>query len=40
MYVASPVQEDEKTLVDLAKKLKKNDIAVDLVSLSGDYDNG
>jgi hypothetical protein len=29
--VASPIEEDEKAVVTLAKKLKKNNIAVDLV---------
>ena len=27
------------TLVDLAKKLRKNEIAVDMVSLSGDFED-
>jgi len=31
-FVASPVEEDEATLVALAKKLRKNNIAVDIVN--------
>ncbi len=33
VFVASPVKEDEKSLVALAKKLKKNEVAVDVVNI-------
>jgi 26S proteasome regulatory subunit N10 len=33
MIIASHIKEDEKNLVALAKKLKKNEIAVDIVSI-------
>jgi len=33
VFVASPVWEDEKTLVNLGKRLKKNGIALDVVNL-------
>jgi 26S proteasome regulatory subunit N10 len=36
MFVGSPVQEDEQTLVKLAKKLKKNNVAVDVVNFGED----
>jgi len=32
VFVGSPVTEDEKTLVKLGKKLKKNNIAIDLIN--------
>lgn len=32
MFVGSPIAEDEKTLVKLAKKMKKNNVAVDFVN--------
>jgi len=32
VFVGSPVSEDEKTLVKLGKKLKKNNIAIDLIN--------
>jgi 26S proteasome regulatory subunit N10 len=31
-FVASPVEEDEGTLITLAKKLKKNNFAVDIIN--------
>jgi len=31
-FVASPVEEDEATLIALAKKLKKNNFAVDVIN--------
>jgi len=31
--VASPIREDDKTLENLAKKLKKNTVAIDVISL-------
>lgn len=37
MVVASLITENEKNLVDLAKKLKKNEIAVDIVNIGYDY---
>jgi 26S proteasome regulatory subunit N10 len=33
MVIASRILEDEKNLVALAKKLKKNEIAVDIVNI-------
>ncbi|KAG0207571.1 Inorganic pyrophosphatase [Mortierella sp. GBA30] len=39
VFVGSPVQEDEKTLVKLAKKLKKNNIAVDIVNFGEEAEN-
>jgi 26S proteasome regulatory subunit N10 len=37
-FIGSPVHEDEASLVKLAKKLKKNNIAVDLVCF-GEMEN-
>ncbi|KAF9960233.1 hypothetical protein BGZ72_007624 [Mortierella alpina] len=39
VFVGSPVEEDEKTLVKLAKKLKKNNIAVDIVNFGEEAEN-
>lgn len=39
MFVGSPVEEDEKTLVKLAKKLKKNNIAVDVINFGEETEN-
>ncbi|KAI1309997.1 hypothetical protein EDD11_003915 [Mortierella claussenii] len=39
VFVGSPVEEDEKTLVKLAKKLKKNNIAVDVINFGEETDN-
>lgn len=33
-FVASPIEDDERTLTILAKKLRKNSVAVDIVSLA------
>ena len=37
IFIASPIAEDEKGLIKLAKKLKKNNVAVDIVSF-GDWE--
>lgn len=37
-FVGSPIEEEEKALVNLAKKLKKNNVAVDLVNF-GEVEN-
>ena len=39
MFVASPVHEDEKQLVKLDKKLKKNNVAVDIVNFGEEAEN-
>eukprot|EP00158_Paraphelidium_tribonemae_P003883 Partr_v1_DN26444_c0_g1_i3_m24147 putative 26S proteasome nonATPase regulatory subunit len=39
VFVGSPVVEDDKTLVKLAKKLKKNNVAVDLISFGEEQEN-
>ncbi|KAI8804060.1 hypothetical protein BJ742DRAFT_826291 [Cladochytrium replicatum] len=39
VFVGSPVEEDEKSLVKLAKKLKKNNIAVDVVNFGEETQN-
>ena len=39
VFVCSPITEDEATLVKLAKKLKKNSIAVDVISFGEDAQN-
>lgn len=39
VFVGSPVEEDEKTLVKLAKKLKKNNIAVDVINFGEESEN-
>lgn len=39
VFVGSPVEEDEKTLVKLAKKLKKNNVAVDIVNFGQEEEN-
>ena len=40
VFVGSPIAEDEKTLVKLAKKMKKNNVAVDFVNFGEvDTDN-
>lgn len=38
VFVSSPVKEDEDSLVKLAKKLKKNSVAVDIVHVGDDTD--
>ncbi|KAK9378840.1 uncharacterized protein V2V93DRAFT_375178 [Kockiozyma suomiensis] len=39
VFVGSPVTEDEKDLVKLAKKMKKNNIAVDFINFGEDAEN-
>ncbi|KAG0343896.1 Inorganic pyrophosphatase [Podila humilis] len=39
VFVGSPVEEDEKTLVKLAKKLKKNNVAVDVINFGEETEN-
>jgi len=39
VFVGSPVNEDEKTLVKLGKKLKKNNIAIDLINFGEEEQN-
>lgn len=38
-FVGSPVAAEEKELVKLAKKLKKEKVSVDLISFGEDTDN-
>ena len=39
VFVGSPIEEDEKTLVKLGKKLKKNNVAVDVVNFGEEQEN-
>jgi 26S proteasome regulatory subunit N10 len=39
VFVGSPVDEDEKSLVKLGKKLKKNNVAVDVVNFGEEAEN-
>lgn len=39
VFVCSPIAEDEATLVKLAKKMKKNSIAVDFINFGEEGDN-
>lgn len=39
VFVASPVTEDEKQLTKLAKKMKKNNVAIDFVNFGQDEEN-
>ncbi|KAJ1344216.1 hypothetical protein BSLG_001356 [Batrachochytrium salamandrivorans] len=39
MFIGSPVAEDEATLVALGKKLKKNNVAIDIVNFGEESDN-
>ncbi|KAJ8324345.1 hypothetical protein BDV3_005188 [Batrachochytrium dendrobatidis] len=39
VFVGSPINEDEASLVTLGKKLKKNNIAIDVVSFGEDAEN-
>ncbi|KAJ3354472.1 hypothetical protein HDU83_005174 [Entophlyctis luteolus] len=39
VFVGSPISEDEKSLVKLGKKLKKNNIAVDVINFGQDAEN-
>ncbi|KAF3928244.1 hypothetical protein AA313_de0207726 [Arthrobotrys entomopaga] len=38
-FVGSPIAEDEKTLVRLAKKMKKNQIAIDFINFGEEQEN-
>ncbi len=38
-FVGSPLEEDEKSLVKLGKKLKKNNVAVDIVNFGEEGEN-
>ena len=39
VFVGSPVAEDEATLVKLGRKLKKNNVAVDIVNFGEEGEN-
>ena len=39
VFVASPIIEDEESLIKLAKKLKKNNVAVDIINFGEDEEN-
>lgn len=39
VFVCSPIAEDEQTLVKLAKKMKKNSVAVDFINFGEEGDN-
>lgn len=39
VFIGSPIDEDEETLVKIAKKLKKNNVAVDIVSFGCEEEN-
>jgi 26S proteasome regulatory subunit N10 len=39
VFVGSPVKDEEKDLVKLAKKLKKNNVAVDIVNFGEEMAN-
>lgn len=39
VFIGSPIEEDEETLVKIAKKLKKNNVAVDIVSFGCEEEN-
>jgi len=39
IFVGSPLEEDERTLVRLGKRLKKNSVAVDIISFGELNDN-
>lgn len=39
VFVGSPIEEDEKSLVKLGKKLKKNNVAVDIVNFGEEAEN-
>ena len=39
VFIGSPIQEDEEALVKIAKKLKKNNVAVDIVSFGCEEEN-
>ncbi len=40
IFVGSPIKEDKDTLVKIAKKLKKNNVAVDIVAFGSEEENG
>jgi 26S proteasome regulatory subunit N10 len=40
VFVASPLDQDEKSMVKLAKKLKKNNVAVDVVAFGDGLEEG
>jgi len=39
VFIGSPIEEEEKTLVNLAKKMKKNNVAVDIVNFGEEVEN-
>ncbi|GES85271.1 26S proteasome non-ATPase regulatory subunit 4 homolog [Rhizophagus clarus] len=39
VFVGSPIEADEKTLVKLAKKMKKNNVAVDIINFGEEAEN-
>lgn len=39
VFVGSPIVEDKQTLIKIAKKLKKNNVAVDIVSFGSEEEN-
>ncbi|KAI9357058.1 hypothetical protein DFJ73DRAFT_821968 [Zopfochytrium polystomum] len=39
VFVGSPLEEDEKSLVKLAKKLKKNNVAIDVINFGEEAEN-
>ncbi|CAO3576482.1 unnamed protein product [Absidia cylindrospora] len=39
VFVASPLEADERTLVRLAKKLKKNNVAIDIINFGEEAEN-
>lgn len=39
VFVGSPLESDEKALVKLAKKLKKNNVAVDIINFGEEAEN-
>ncbi|CAG8675446.1 10465_t:CDS:2, partial [Funneliformis caledonium] len=39
VFVGSPIETDEKTLVKLAKKMKKNSVAVDIINFGEEAEN-
>ncbi|KAI7841025.1 hypothetical protein COHA_005253 [Chlorella ohadii] len=40
IFIGSPILEDKDSLVKIAKKLKKNNVAVDIVSFGSEEENG
>ncbi|KDD74178.1 hypothetical protein H632_c1509p1 [Helicosporidium sp. ATCC 50920] len=39
IFIGSPIQEDQEALVKIAKRLKKNNVAVDVVSFGSEEEN-